>query len=153
MKNVYILQCGEFFKIGVANDVNARVRALQTGNPVEIRIVFSHEIIDRNVEKRLHKLFSDKRIRNEWFALTEKDIYDIIEVAKSQQNYIAIRQNPPLREKKTKAETTESPPAESAWIERFMRGHYNWYLKWRWRDENGKKRSKYIGRDKQQREV
>lgn len=61
------------YKIGRAVDVKKRVKDLSVAN-ANLSIVM---IIERNVENELHKAYSDKRVKSEWFRLTEKDIKDI----------------------------------------------------------------------------
>lgn len=51
---------------------------MQVGNPrklilVGIKSCFKNEVIER--EKDLHELFSDKKIRGEWFFLTDSDLH------------------------------------------------------------------------------
>lgn len=61
------------YKIGRAIDIEKRVNALSVANP-NLSIVLS---IGHNVENELHKAYSEKRVKSEWFRLTMKDIEDI----------------------------------------------------------------------------
>lgn len=82
-KHIYVLRCGDFYKIGVSHDPAKRIRALQTANPHEIEIVvvieLAHILHNLPVEQSLHLHFKQYRHRNEWFKLPpdalEKLIY------------------------------------------------------------------------------
>lgn len=66
---LYILSCGDLIKIGVTNDIEQRIRTLQTGNPLPI--ILEH-IETKNhpykIESYLHRIFAQYRIRGEWFS-------------------------------------------------------------------------------------
>jgi predicted GIY-YIG superfamily endonuclease len=77
---VYVIHMEQspYFKVGKADDPNARLRQLQTGNPHTLSIVWCMEFTSadaaQNAEKRIHRMFDDYRIRSngtlsEWFAL------------------------------------------------------------------------------------
>lgn len=64
-----------FFKIGVTKDVKARLGNMQTGNPHVFQLyAFYPNSRARILEKRLHELLSDRRVRGEWFELTHGDL-------------------------------------------------------------------------------
>jgi hypothetical protein len=73
---VYLLECQGFYKIGITRNVVERLKACQTGNPFEIKLVY-YDFCSRarTVEGILHALFKDKNVRGEWFKLSDKDIY------------------------------------------------------------------------------
>jgi hypothetical protein len=54
-------------KIGTAKIPEARMAALQTGQPMTLTLLWTHE---RDVERALHKRFAAHRVRGEWFDLT-----------------------------------------------------------------------------------
>jgi len=67
---VYIMQCNEFFKIGIAIDPKARLALLQTGNPYKIALVSVWPSGNpRREEQALHIKYASSRVRGEWFAL------------------------------------------------------------------------------------
>jgi hypothetical protein len=41
MKKIYIMQCGNYIKIGVSDNPERRIKDLQTGNPFEIKLLLS----------------------------------------------------------------------------------------------------------------
>lgn len=74
MQYLYIIKCQDFFKIGVANDVENRLSQLSTGNPfplvVEVTYAFDNAEV---VERALHQRFKEQRTRGEWFELSYED--------------------------------------------------------------------------------
>lgn len=66
-------------KIGVAKNIEARKRNLQTGNPLELRLLGWIETADAfQLERALHKRFVATRVRGEWFAIEPADILPIL---------------------------------------------------------------------------
>jgi hypothetical protein len=64
-------------KIGFSSNVQQRLSTLQTGNPEKLRIHHTIEVVDgdraRLVEKMLHKAYSHKRVKGEWFDMSPKE--------------------------------------------------------------------------------
>ncbi len=76
---VYILSGGDLVKIGITDNVKKRVAALNLSSPVPISLIYSWFVKDAaDIERRLHVHFHSKRIRGEWFDLSEDDIQWII---------------------------------------------------------------------------
>lgn len=61
-------------KIGKSNNPRKREKTLQSEKP-QITLFASH---DKNIEKELHAKYKNKRIRGEWFNLSDKDLKDIV---------------------------------------------------------------------------
>jgi len=86
MKNekcfVYLMYdtTNNFYKIGISNKPEYREKTLQSEKP-SIELITSKKFPIRKIaesfEKALHETYSDKRIRGEWFKLTENDIQNI----------------------------------------------------------------------------
>lgn len=73
--DVYIIEVEGKYKIGISEDIEDRFKVLQTANPSEILLVHTFDTNRAGeAEKLLHKIFGNKRIRNEWFALAPSDI-------------------------------------------------------------------------------
>ena len=75
---VYVMGCAdaECIKIGIAKDVGRRLALLQSGNPLEIKAVYSRGFDDKRasqVERSAHRHFKSKRIRGEWFRVSPND--------------------------------------------------------------------------------
>lgn len=70
----YLIQDGEYYKIGKTFDVNKRLSDLICSN-IRLRVVsFGY----KDIEYKLHQIFDKKRIKREWFELDENDIQFII---------------------------------------------------------------------------
>lgn len=82
--NVYLISANiddiKLYKIGFTKrNVEDRVREFKTGNCLELNIeyVFNSKW-GTKIEKKLHKLFSSKKISGEWFSLSDEDIINLI---------------------------------------------------------------------------
>ena len=72
---LYLIKCNEFFKIGVAGNVESRLAALQTGNPYQLSLESCYEFDNASiVEQCLHQKFSTKNESGEWFSLDKADL-------------------------------------------------------------------------------
>lgn len=75
ISGVYLLRCGEHYKIGMSDNVSKRVKQIQTNSPHEVKHI--HTIPTDNpsdLEQQLHTRFASKRVRGEWFALSDDDV-------------------------------------------------------------------------------
>lgn len=75
---IYIMTDGQYFKIGYSgSDPRSRLLGCQTGNASQLSLVgFIPWSIQK--EKILHKIHRDKKIRGEWFNLTDDDVAEIL---------------------------------------------------------------------------
>ena len=72
-----------FYKIGMAASFTARYDAHQCASPFPICVACAYFVGNMRAEERfLHAEFSDKRVRGEWFRLTDVDIDQIAQRAK-----------------------------------------------------------------------
>lgn len=66
------------FKIGKSINCATRIKQLQTGNPDKL---YFYKVIatddHTNLETSLHRKFKHKRILNEWFKITKKEINNL----------------------------------------------------------------------------
>jgi len=78
----YFIQAGTDgpVKIGVAKDVEQRIKELQTGCPDDLRLIGR---IQGNFESELHQRFSQFRVRGEWFNSDIRLLAFIVEHAES----------------------------------------------------------------------
>jgi hypothetical protein len=76
MSKVYVLECNGLHKIGVAQDVESRVKQLQTGNGNRIVEVTSYEFFSMAywVESYLHKEFTASKTIGEWFNFSDYEL-------------------------------------------------------------------------------
>lgn len=92
MGKIYLLQVGDYFKIGYTkNDVNKRVKQLQTGNHEEITIRYVFETkFGMKVERALHNVLASKRTLGEFFDLDAKDVSNFMDLCYRYERAISI---------------------------------------------------------------
>lgn len=83
--HLYVLAYGDhtqesdqFFKVGIARDIEKRVAQLQTGNPAQLEVAWSVEIPSRplaiNIEREVHRALAQFHVSGEWFKCTYKQM-------------------------------------------------------------------------------
>lgn len=71
---LYLIQCQQFYKIGIANDVESRLAQLSTGNPFELKVLAVYGFANAEiVERAIHQRFANSRARGEWFLLRDPE--------------------------------------------------------------------------------
>lgn len=68
-------------KIGISNDVNVRLKNLQTGNPERLVIHHIEEVTSKQVrllEKAIHRDLNHKKLKGEWFDMTQDEAKDYV---------------------------------------------------------------------------
>ncbi len=71
-KNIYIIGEESFnrFKIGIGNDPSKRIKALQTGNPEKLVVIYQREVeFASKVETCLHDHYNPFLVNGEWFEV------------------------------------------------------------------------------------
>ena len=64
-----------FYKIGLARNVDARIKQHQTSIPFDLKIAMSFYVSNmKQKEMELHVLFSSKNVRGEWYLLDNDDL-------------------------------------------------------------------------------
>lgn len=78
MQYLYLIKCQQYYKIGVASDVESRLAQLSTGNPfpLEVKIVYEFDNAEI-VERAIHQKLKNKRVRGEWFELSYEDTTEL----------------------------------------------------------------------------
>ena len=62
-------------KIGVSNDPINRIKDLQVGSPFPLKIIAKKKTsLADKLERILHRRFSSKTLKGEWFDLSDKDL-------------------------------------------------------------------------------
>jgi hypothetical protein len=77
---IYLIKSALGYKIGKANNPFSRFSSIQTGNADKLHLIHLFPVnkdLCRDIEKKLHFLFKNKRIIGEWFTLNEEDIFTI----------------------------------------------------------------------------
>ena len=67
---IYVIQSGDYTKIGIAGAVPGRMRELQVGNPIELQLLhhWPSERAEAD-EYSIHQHLREWRVRGEWFKL------------------------------------------------------------------------------------
>jgi len=86
---VYVIgpdQPGCPYKIGITSgsDTKHRKTSLQTAHWMDLKLIWASPLLDRAdlVETYLHQHFAPKRVRGEWFMITQEDIAHIPNLVK-----------------------------------------------------------------------
>lgn len=78
---IYVMELFNYYKIGKVENANADRFGEYTRLPEKPIYIMKEFCRDYNmVEKKLHKIFSEKRTRGEWFLLNEADLQRIKEI-------------------------------------------------------------------------
>ena len=96
---VYVISSTRhYFKIGVARSPEKRLASLQTGNPeslyIEALIKCPSEKSAYDLESILHRRFSNRHVRNEWFQFSRNRSKIKREREKVYNTIITVVQNP-----------------------------------------------------------
>ena len=69
---VYMIQCNEHIKIGIAHNVRRRLDALQTSNPYKLKLLkaFPSQNPSKD-ENRLHRCLHAYHTRGEWHTIPQ----------------------------------------------------------------------------------
>lgn len=96
---LYIIGCGDFWKVGYSGNMSHRLSAMYTHNPYKVSLLHTFSMQNkefaRRAEKIAHGLLKDAGLhfRNEWFH--NADDQEIIRIC---QEAVAIAQDIPLKE-------------------------------------------------------
>lgn len=75
-EHLYLIRCGDFVKIGRADNPVLRLSQIQTANPYEVSLIRTFPNKGYK-EKELHVLFKDKLHKGEWFSLTDEEVVSV----------------------------------------------------------------------------
>ena len=72
---IYIIRSWNLYKVWKTKNILNRTKKYITENPYMLEVIHTYKITNMSEEeKRLHKLFENKRERWEWFNLSNEDI-------------------------------------------------------------------------------
>lgn len=79
---VYLIRAENgLIKIGKTIDVEQRFRSLNMSSPVDLELVHVFDtLFGDELEESLHAAYDDKRVKGEWFNLTDSDIAKIVKL-------------------------------------------------------------------------
>ena len=95
-KYIYLISDSNtyYYKIGISNNPEKRLKQLSTGNQSKLKII--HKILCENysaVEKALHNKYNFNKINLEWFELTDNDVENFPTLCESINNNINTIKN------------------------------------------------------------
>lgn len=70
---VYLMKAGPYYKIGRSLRPQLREKTLM-GLDYRVELIFMSPLTMREDEKELHNKFREKRVKGEWFDLTNEDV-------------------------------------------------------------------------------
>jgi hypothetical protein len=94
---IYVIHCSGFpyYKIGQTVMPRGRIDALQTGVPFELILEYAIQVKDMNeVEYKIHQRYEERRIRGEWYLLTDKELEAVKEDITTLKDYVLGQDNP-----------------------------------------------------------
>lgn len=69
---VYVIEAGEFVKVGIAEDVGSRLQVLRTHCPLEANLVYCTKPLPRPVAKKIEGwcafVLAEYSVRGEWYS-------------------------------------------------------------------------------------
>ena len=75
---LYLIYSEMGFMIGKSSDIHRRFAVIDTHSPIELQLFRVYRIEKNSLhEKRLHKQYESRQIRNGWFDLDMADIHEI----------------------------------------------------------------------------
>lgn len=72
-RDLYLIGCAHFVKIGTTNDLTERLRTIQSGNPFDL-VVEYYGVGEGHMEEYWHSEFKNKHHKGEWYRLSYLDI-------------------------------------------------------------------------------
>jgi len=88
---VYLLKVNDRYKIGRTKNMELRFKRCIGLCPYPINLIWFLPTNDyAEIEKGLHKIFSDKRVHYEWFKLSDNEVKSIMDIS-SKSDLINVR--------------------------------------------------------------
>lgn len=101
---LYVIRCigTNFYKIGITNNLNKRLKTHQTGCPLKLKYIFAVEadiedFLGREItylEKFLHNNYASHKIHGEWFCLTYSHLADLCFFFEESRDFDIIDETP-----------------------------------------------------------
>lgn len=90
--HIYVIKSGDYYKIGRTGNMTQRMKSFSKSIPSNFDLVCSWRIDDMvQEEKELHEIFSESRVRGEWFSLNEDDVLWLCGMASFHAQHDALR--------------------------------------------------------------
>lgn len=68
MTDVYFLSNGRNIKIGRSKNIEERIMSLQTGNDMDLTLLYVIENVKESFEKHVHGVSERYHVKGEWFS-------------------------------------------------------------------------------------
>jgi hypothetical protein len=81
---IYAIRCGEFVKVGISADVNARMQAMLCDNPFRLKLVAKARCVAYlagHAEHEAHKRLARYHHRREWFVCPDWKAQEAVRIA------------------------------------------------------------------------
>ena len=104
---VYIIKTSKkLYKIGKTKDLQKRLASYHTHLPIVFRVVRQYMVANMNeLEEALHVVFQHKRVKGEWFELTDSELTICDNISRNYALEKLQKQNKPYR----KLEISDNP--------------------------------------------
>ena len=82
---IYTIRQGDtrLIKIGFSKNLHQRMESLQIANAMPLYLIYAWEIENaQQIEKKLHMIFIGKRLKGEWFYLSQKNENKLVRTMK-----------------------------------------------------------------------
>jgi hypothetical protein len=132
MSFVYIIQntSTNIYKIGVSDNVDMRIKNLQTANGFPLLIIDKFICNNAfNMENQIHKLLKEYKLTGEWFILTQEDLDNVRKMIKEliiQDEKNIPTKNKPVENKQKNTVKYECIPCEYSTN---IKSHYDRHMK------------------------
>lgn len=117
MTKIYFICDGDFVKIGISDNPEKRLSHLQTSNPKKLTLLYTMDG-NETLEKLLHSIFSQYRVRGEWFEYTGS-LYEFIYLS-IEEGYTFTKINPDHSPGMFKAEIPEEGKIDLEILEKHL---------------------------------
>ena len=75
---VYVLACGDKYKVGYSKDVSRRIKQLDT-RPFELKLVYKqYSECAYIVEQQIHKQLQEYKVANEWYDISVAELMTVV---------------------------------------------------------------------------
>ena len=101
---LYVIRClpYNYYKIGITNDLDKRLKNHQTGCPFDLKMIFAVEadmedFLGREItyiEGFFRRNYKNSIVRGEWFELTEQEISDMCIFLENNREFDILHENP-----------------------------------------------------------
>lgn len=110
---VYVFVCGDYCKVGVAVDIEARLATLRCGNPHDIECHTAVQVVKwdaKAIEGAAHKRLADHRHRNEWFTCAPEVAAEVVRAEKRAVEDERAKKAPPALRTPPKPQEDDGTP-------------------------------------------